>query len=125
MGKRFEYIVIDTWVGMALSNIVAFFIIVTTAATLHAHGNSPLGTAADAAEALRPLAGPFAFLLFSLGIVGTELWRFRRWRDLLLMPAQRSWAGRIASGCTHSAHAVSILSSGRRRCLARLARSVR
>jgi NRAMP (natural resistance-associated macrophage protein)-like metal ion transporter len=73
VGKRFEYIVIDTWVGMALSNIVAFFIIVTTAATLHAHGNSPLGTAADAAEALRPLAGPFAFLLFSLGIVGTGL----------------------------------------------------
>jgi NRAMP (natural resistance-associated macrophage protein)-like metal ion transporter len=71
--KRFEPIVIDTWAGMALSNIVGFFIIVTTAATLHASGGAQIGTAADAAEALRPLAGQFAFLLFSLGIVGTGL----------------------------------------------------
>jgi NRAMP (natural resistance-associated macrophage protein)-like metal ion transporter len=69
--KRFEPIVIDTWVGMALSNIVGFFIIVTTAATLHANGVTRIDTAADAAEALRPLAGQFAFLLFSLGIIGT------------------------------------------------------
>jgi NRAMP (natural resistance-associated macrophage protein)-like metal ion transporter len=71
--KRFEPIVIDTWAGMTLSNIVGFFIIVTTAATLHANGGAQIGTAADAAEALRPLAGPFAFLLFSLGIIGTGL----------------------------------------------------
>ena len=71
--KRFEPIVIDTWTGMALSNIVGFFIIVTTAATLHAHGIHNIGTAAQAAEALRPFAGPAAFLLFSLGIVGTGL----------------------------------------------------
>ncbi len=71
--KRFEPIVIDTWTGMALSNIVGFFIIVTTAATLHAHGIDKIGTAAQAAEALRPFAGPAAFLLFSLGIVGTGL----------------------------------------------------
>ena len=58
---------------MALSNIVGFFIIVTTAATLHAHHVSNIGTAAEAAEALRPLAGPLAFFLFSLGIVGTGL----------------------------------------------------
>jgi hypothetical protein len=52
--RRFEPIVIDTWAGMASSNIVGFFIIVTTAATLHAHGVDKIGTAADAAEALRP-----------------------------------------------------------------------
>ena len=71
--RRFEPIVIDTWTGMALSNIIGFFIIVTTAATLHAHGIDKIGTAADAAEALRPVAGRAAFLLFSLGIVGTGL----------------------------------------------------
>jgi NRAMP (natural resistance-associated macrophage protein)-like metal ion transporter len=71
--KRFEPIVADTWIGMAFSNIVGFFIIVATAATLNAHGVTNIGTAAEAAEALRPLAGPLAFLLFSLGIVGTGL----------------------------------------------------
>jgi NRAMP (natural resistance-associated macrophage protein)-like metal ion transporter len=71
--KRFRPIVIDTWAGMTLSNIIGFFIIVTTATTLHANGGAQIGTAADAAEALRPLAGPFAFLLFSLGIIGTGL----------------------------------------------------
>jgi NRAMP (natural resistance-associated macrophage protein)-like metal ion transporter len=71
--KRFEPIVIDTWVGMAFSSVVGFFIIVATAATLHAHGVTKIGTAAEAAEALRPVAGPLAFLLFSLGIVGTGL----------------------------------------------------
>jgi NRAMP (natural resistance-associated macrophage protein)-like metal ion transporter len=71
--KRFDAIVPDTWVGMALSNIIGFFIIVTTAATLHAHNVTNIGTAAQAAEALRPLAGPFAFLLFAFGIVGTGL----------------------------------------------------
>ena len=64
---------IDTATGMVLSNVVGFFIIVTTAATLHAHGVTQIGTAAQAAEALRPLAGPLAFLLFSLGIIGTGL----------------------------------------------------
>jgi len=64
---------LDTASGMILSNVIAFFIIVTTAATLHAHGVTQIGTAAQAAEALRPLAGPFAFFLFSLGIIGTGL----------------------------------------------------
>jgi NRAMP (natural resistance-associated macrophage protein)-like metal ion transporter len=71
--RRFQPIVIDTWVGMALSNIIGFFIIVATAATLHAHGKTTISTATDAAEALRPIAGEFAFLLFSLGIIGTGL----------------------------------------------------
>ncbi len=64
---------LDTAIGMILSNLVAFFIITTTAATLHAHGTTQIGTAAEAAEALRPLAGPFAFVLFAIGIIGTGL----------------------------------------------------
>jgi NRAMP (natural resistance-associated macrophage protein)-like metal ion transporter len=59
----------DTATGMLLSNLIGFFIIVTTAATLHAHGITKIDTAAQAAEALRPLA----FFLFSLGIIGTRL----------------------------------------------------
>ncbi len=64
---------LDTSAGMLLSNIIGFFIIVTTAATLHAHGHTHIATAEQAAEALRPLAGPLAFWLFSLGIIGTGL----------------------------------------------------
>ncbi|MFZ3359649.1 MAG: divalent metal cation transporter [Xanthobacteraceae bacterium] len=64
---------LDTTTGMILSNLIGFFIIITTAATLHAHGITKIDTAAQAAEALRPLAGPLAFLLFSLGIIGTGL----------------------------------------------------
>jgi NRAMP (natural resistance-associated macrophage protein)-like metal ion transporter len=64
---------LDTTTGMILSNVIGFFIIVTTAATLHAHGVNHIDTAAQAAEALRPLAGPLAFFLFSLGIIGTGL----------------------------------------------------
>jgi Mn2+/Fe2+ NRAMP family transporter len=58
---------------MALSNLVALCIIVTAAATLNAHGHTNIETAAQAAEALRPVAGPFAFWLFAAGIVGTGL----------------------------------------------------
>ena len=64
---------IDTFFGMAVSNLVALAIMLSTAATLHAQGHHQITTAADAAEALRPLAGNFAFLLFSLGIIGTGL----------------------------------------------------
>ena len=63
----------DTYIGMGFSNLVAFFIILSTAATLHANGVTDIQTSAQAAEALRPLAGEFAFLLFSLGIIGTGL----------------------------------------------------
>ncbi|MBV8638200.1 MAG: divalent metal cation transporter [Candidatus Eremiobacteraeota bacterium] len=62
---------IDT--GMIFSNVVAFFIIVTTAVTLHAHGLTNIQSAQDAAKALEPLAGKFAYLLFTLGMVGTGL----------------------------------------------------
>jgi Mn2+/Fe2+ NRAMP family transporter len=64
---------IDTYVGMAFSNLVAFFIILTTAVTLNKAGITNIATSAQAAEALRPIAGEFAFLLFSLGIIGTGL----------------------------------------------------
>jgi len=64
---------IDTYLGMAFSNLVAFFIILTAAATLHTHGTNEISTSAQAAKALEPLAGRFAFLLFVCGIVGTGL----------------------------------------------------
>jgi NRAMP (natural resistance-associated macrophage protein)-like metal ion transporter len=63
----------DTYVGMGFSNLVAFFIILSAAATLHKAGVTDIQTSAQAAEALRPLAGNFAFLLFSLGIIGTGM----------------------------------------------------
>jgi NRAMP (natural resistance-associated macrophage protein)-like metal ion transporter len=69
----FQHIALDTWIGMILSNVVAFFIIVTTGATLHSQGITTIETAAQAAEALRPVAGPLTFALFSLGIIGTGL----------------------------------------------------
>ncbi len=71
--EHLRRIKIDTYLGMAFSNIVAFCIILGTAATLNAGGVTDIRTSAQAAEALRPLAGHFAFLLFSLGIIGTGM----------------------------------------------------
>jgi len=71
--EHLHRIKIDTYVGMGFSNLIALFIIVSTAATLHAAGITDIATSAQAAEALRPLAGDGAFLLFSLGIIGTGL----------------------------------------------------
>ncbi len=64
---------LDTVIGMGFSNLVAFFIMLTAAVTLHAHGVTDIQTSAQAAQALRPVAGNFAFFLFSAGIVGTGL----------------------------------------------------
>jgi NRAMP (natural resistance-associated macrophage protein)-like metal ion transporter len=64
---------IDTYIGMGFSNLVAFFIILTTAVTLNLHGITDIQTSAQAAAALRPIAGDFAFMLFSMGIIGTGL----------------------------------------------------
>ena len=64
---------IDTWVGMGYSNLIALFIIIATAATLHAAGQTDIQTAGQAAEALRPIAGAFTFWLFAAGIIGTGL----------------------------------------------------
>ncbi|HEY6047526.1 MAG TPA: Nramp family divalent metal transporter [Sphingomicrobium sp.] len=71
--REFRRIRIDTLVGMAFSNLIALAIILATAATLHAGGNRDIATAAEAADALRPVAGRFAFGLFAIGIIGTGL----------------------------------------------------
>src|SRR6202795_4007975 len=63
----------DTIAGMFFSNLIMYFIILTTAATLHAHGKTDITTARQAAEALRPLAGDGAYLLFTLGLIGTGM----------------------------------------------------
>ena len=63
----------DTYVGMGFSNLIAFFIILSTAATLHAAGVTDIQTSAQAAEALRPIGGQTTFLLFSFGIIGTGM----------------------------------------------------
>ena len=68
--KRSRY---DVITGMFFSNLVMYFIILTSAATLHAHGKTTIATARDAAEALRPLAGDAAYLLFSLGLIGAGM----------------------------------------------------
>jgi NRAMP (natural resistance-associated macrophage protein)-like metal ion transporter len=64
---------LDTYVGMAFSNVIALFIIVTTAATLHVHGIIDIQTSSQAAEALRPIAGSFTFAVFAAGIIGTGM----------------------------------------------------
>jgi NRAMP (natural resistance-associated macrophage protein)-like metal ion transporter len=71
--RELKRIRIDTFAGMAISNLIAMAIMVSTAATLHAAGQTQIDSAAQAAAALKPVAGPFAFVLFSLGIVGTGL----------------------------------------------------
>jgi len=63
----------ETWAGMGMSNLVAFFIMLTTAATLHASGQTDIQSTEQAAQALKPIAGDFAFILFSIGIIGTGL----------------------------------------------------
>jgi NRAMP (natural resistance-associated macrophage protein)-like metal ion transporter len=71
---QFRRIALDTRIGMAASNVVAFFIILTTAVTIHAQNSgNQIQTAAEAAKALQPLAGHLATLLFALGIIGTGL----------------------------------------------------
>ena len=70
---NFVRIKIDTYFGMGFSNLVAFFIMLTAATTLHIHGVTDIETSAQAATALRPIAGEFAFLLFAAGIIGTGL----------------------------------------------------
>ena len=70
---QFQRIKLDTAIGMGFSNLVAFFIMLTTAVTLGAQGITHIDTSAQAASALRPIAGNFAFALFSLGIIGTGL----------------------------------------------------
>lgn len=71
--KEFKRIRADTFTGMAFSNLIAISIIITAAATLNATGKTDIETSAQAAEALRPVAGVFAEFIFALGIIGTGL----------------------------------------------------
>jgi Mn2+/Fe2+ NRAMP family transporter len=100
---------VDTMIGMGFSNLVAFFIMLSTAATLHVNGVTNIETSAQAAEALRPIGGELTFLLFSLGIIGTgmlavpvlagsaayavtECFKWRRGLDLKLLQAREFYA---------------------------------
>jgi Mn2+/Fe2+ NRAMP family transporter len=71
--RQLQRIRVDTYTGMAFSNLISFFIMLTAAATLHGRGITDINTATEAAVALEPVAGRFAFLLFALGIVGTGM----------------------------------------------------
>jgi NRAMP (natural resistance-associated macrophage protein)-like metal ion transporter len=71
--SQFEKVRVDTYSGMAVSNVLMFFIILTSALTLHAHHITNIQTTSQAAEALRPIAGRFAFSLFAVGIIGSGL----------------------------------------------------
>jgi NRAMP (natural resistance-associated macrophage protein)-like metal ion transporter len=71
--EHFKRIKFDTWLGMIFSNLIALCIMLTAAATLHAHGIFNVDSATQAAQALRPIAGDFAFVLFTAGIVGTGM----------------------------------------------------
>lgn len=71
--KELQVVRTDVFTGMFVSNLVMYFIILTSAATLHANGQTNIETAREAAEALRPLAGNGAYLLFTLGLIGTGL----------------------------------------------------
>jgi Mn2+/Fe2+ NRAMP family transporter len=64
---------LDTYVGMGFSNLISLFVIITTATTLHAHGVTDIQTSAQAAEAMRPIAGAFTYAVFAGGIIGTGL----------------------------------------------------
>ena len=71
--EEFARIRLDTLIGMGLAGIVALFIVITSASTLHAHGVQTIHSAAQAAEALRAVGGRFTFILFALGIIGAGL----------------------------------------------------
>src|ERR1700731_3536345 len=71
--SEFTRIRIDTYIGMAISNLVALFIVITAAATLNANGMTDIQTSAQAAEALRAVAGPLTFAVFAAGIIGTGM----------------------------------------------------
>src|ERR1700674_2523833 len=91
---EFTRIRLDTYIGMAISNLVAFFIVITTAATLNANGVTDIQTSAQAAEALRAVPGPLTFAVFAAGIIGT---------GMLALPALAG-SGAYALGETLSWH---------------------
>jgi len=90
--REFRRMRFDTYIGMGFSNLVAFFIILSTAMTLNVAGITNIQTSAQAAEALRPLAGDTTFLLFSLGIIGT---------GMLAVPVLAGSAAYAVAECFH------------------------
>src|SRR5207244_2816590 len=84
---------LDIMVGMAFSNLVMYFIILTSAAVLHAHGKTDIQTAEQAAAALEPLAGPLAFSVFPVGMVAPPLLAL-----IVLLGADHRIMKRYASG---------------------------
>ena len=91
----------DVVTGMFASNAIMYFIILTTAATLHAHGKTNIATAQEAAEALRPLAGAGAYWLFTLGLIGTGMLARARARRIVRVRdrrRRRPGAGRSIDG---------------------------
>jgi len=71
--KDMPYLRVDVWVGALLTGVIGFFVVVTTASTLHAHGITNITDASQAAKALEPLAGTFATALFAIGLIGAAL----------------------------------------------------
>jgi Mn2+/Fe2+ NRAMP family transporter len=100
---------------MGFSNVIALMIIVSTAATLNRAGITDIATSAQAAEALRPLAGDFAFLLFSLGIIGTGKLAVPVLAGSAAYAVARRSNGRAASTLSFSKRASSTRSSRSRR----------
>ncbi|HET7212573.1 MAG TPA: divalent metal cation transporter [Terriglobia bacterium] len=104
-GTRLRQARLDVGIGMFISNSIMYFIILTTAATLHAHGETQIQTARQAAEALRPLAGGSAYWIFTLGLIGTGMLgvpaligsstyavsEAARWHGSLDKPPRRAW----------------------------------
>ena len=95
-----DRIKVDTWIGMTFSNGIALCIMLTTAATLHAQGIVSIDTAEQAAAALRPIAGDFAFVLFSAGIVGTGLLAVPVLAGSAAYAVAESWRWPIGLGLT-------------------------
>lgn len=87
----------DNATGMIFSNFVAYFVVLAAGSTLFKAGTSNIQSAAEAALALRPLAGPLASVLFALGIIGTGLLAVRYWQARRLMPWRRHLAGTAGS----------------------------
>ncbi len=99
---------VDTIAGMLASNLIALAIMIATAATLHAHGTTSIDTAAQAASALKPIAGDFAFALFAIGIIGTGLLAIPVLADRRAMPWRKRRAGKRASITCRGRRAASI-----------------
>jgi Mn2+/Fe2+ NRAMP family transporter len=94
-GQELKRIRLDTLVGMAFSHLTALFIVIATAATLHAHGITNVESSAQAAQAWRPIAGNFAFALFAIGIIGTGMHAVPLMVVMMLIASNARFMGRL------------------------------